>query len=148
MNIIQKFLDEKGYSHATEKSYSWVLSLFFKDHLVSSLGKFSTRDFRNWLDKNSSWGDNMRYLAYCSIRSFLRWKFENHPALKYKLRREKTPPQRTLNDKQIEKLYQFFDTSGFGRQGKKGVRDIAIFSMALDTGLRSLEKRTWSRVVY
>jgi len=140
MNIIKKFFSECAYSQATEDTYSWYLTRFLADRPDLSPDNFSSVDFRDWIDNHQTWGGNSKHLAFCAIRVFLRWRYgDDHPALKYKRKRERTPPQRSFNDRQIEQLYTNFDTSGIGQKGKKGVRDLAILSVMLDTGLRASE---------
>jgi site-specific recombinase XerD len=50
------------------------------------------------------------------------------------MERKPSPPQRTLNRKKADQLLQLFDTSK-----PKGIRDLAIVTLALDTGLRADE---------
>lgn len=89
----------------------------------------------DYWDSQTHWASSTRWSAVCAIRRFVRWKYgDNHPIVALKFDREASPPQRTLNHKQADQLLALFDTSR-----PKGIRDLAIVALALDTGLRADE---------
>lgn len=133
-DTIERFLVESKYSPNTEDIYFRMISEGLDD-----LGDFSNltpSQFKGWLSDHNTWGQSTTWLAYCAIRSFLKWKYGNdHPALDLSIKREDAGPQRTLSVNQAKTVYSYLEnlTSDIG------TRDLAIFSLLLDTGLRSSE---------
>jgi integrase/recombinase XerC len=90
--------------------------------------------FKNWL-LSQGWSNSTQWVAYSAVRGFVRWKFgAKHPVLSLKLKRGQSPPQRWLTDDLIDNLLASFNT-----QTIKGIRDLALASLFLDTGLRVSE---------
>lgn len=137
-NDIEQFLTEHyPYSSNTKQIYRRVLMLLFDTN--PDIERLTSVEFDRWISSIEQWGGSMRWLAYSATRSFLRWKYgDDHPALKLKIKREKSGPQRTLTISQAKKLHDYFDTSS-----SKGIRDLAIFSILLDTGIRESELCNW-----
>jgi len=132
MSDITDFINSKPYSQCTIESYTRLITRAFNE--LGDLKTITADGLRQWLNK-PDWGDNHRWVAYCAIRSFLRWRYgDYHPALRLKIKRRETPPQRFLNDDSVKKLMESFNTST-----PKGKRDLAIFCVLLDTGLRCSE---------
>lgn len=85
--------------------------------------------------KISGWGNARQCVALAASQKYLAWKYgHSHPALSAKLKRIQGKPQRALNKATALKLLASFDP-----YHAKGARDLAICSLALDTGLRSKE---------
>lgn len=132
MSDITDFINSKPYSQCTIESYTRLITRAFNE--LGDLKTITADGLRQWLNK-PDWGDNHRWVAYCAIRSFLRWRYgDYHPALRLKIKRRETPPQRFLNDDNVKKLMESFNTGT-----PKGKRDLAIFCVLLDTGLRCSE---------
>lgn len=130
-STINSFLAEQGYSEATEKQYSRILNDLLSSVHVENL---TASEFKAWLKEHTSWGDSMKWLAYSATRAYIRWAYgSEHPALRLRIKRPPSEPQRTLSIEQAKKVFDHFDAS------PKGIRDRAIFSMLLDTGIRSAE---------
>lgn len=86
----------------------------------------------------TKWGSSLRYTASMAIKKYLRWKYgAHHPALKLKVKKQKSKPGRVLT---LEQVYQLLDS--FDLSTNKGKRDYAITCLALDTGLRVNELAT------
>lgn len=133
LSDIESFLNEKPYSQCTRESYRYHLTKLITE--CGDIENLTVEQFRSWLFSHEWWSDNHRWVAYCSIRVFLRWRFgSNHPALALRIRRGETAPQRTLNYSEVIRLIESFDTAT-----PKGKRDLAICCLLLDTGLRSAE---------
>jgi len=133
-NTVENFLNESKYSINTEDIYSRIITKALDD--LGSLSELSPTQFKEWLYSHDSWGSSTTWLAYCAIRAFLKWAHGNdHPALDLSIKREDAGPQRTLSINQAKTVYSYLDnlTSDIG------TRDLAIFSLLLDTGLRSSE---------
>lgn len=130
---LEAFLNEKPYSECTRESYRYHLTKLITE--CEDVENLTVEQFRGWLYSHDWWSDNHRWVAYCSIRVFLRWRFGNHhPALALRIRRGETAPQRTLDYAEVVRLIESFDTDT-----PKGKRDLAICCLLLDTGLRSAE---------
>lgn len=131
-NLIDDFLLENAYTESTSGHYRRVLLSLSEQYDLADL---TAKQLDGWLDDHDSWGDATKWLAYCATRSFLRWAYGNHhPALRLKRKSPDSPPQRTLSPEQAATVLGWFDT---GRD--KGVRDRAIASLFLDSGIRSSE---------
>jgi integrase len=95
---------------------------------------FTSSEFLKWLSSHS-WSSPTQWVAFCCLRGFITWMYgARHPALNLKIRRIDSPPQRSLTFKQVYRLLSSFDTSTV-----KGIRDLAICSLLLDSGLRASE---------
>lgn len=133
MSDITDFLNSKAYSQCTIESYRRLLGLAERE--IGDLLRLTPEQLRYWLYKHNDWGDNHRWVAYCAIRSYLRWRCgDSHPALNLKIKRRDTAPQRFLGDDSVVKILESFNTAT-----PKGKRDLAIFCVLLDTGLRCSE---------
>lgn len=131
MNI-DDYLAERGYKGNTLERYQRALRLLEK--AFPELEKITAASFHAWLD-NSGWGHNAIWVAYTASKGYLRWKFgDDHPALRLKIKREVSAPQRCLKMAQVQALLAMFDTTS-----PKGIRDLAICALMLDSGLRVSE---------
>lgn len=129
---------EREIGEQTQRSYKFFLNTLaeWSDKNNVPFGVIDETLFRMFLeDRGENWRDNARYLAYCAARSYCRWRFgDSHPMCHWRLRRKKTAPQRSLNRQQVYDLLTSFDTTTL-----LGTRNLAIVSLALDTGLRRTE---------
>jgi len=74
-------------------------------------------------------------LALAAMQKYLKWKYgHSHPALAARIKRVLGKPQRALTPQLALKLL-----ASFNPFDAKGARDLAICSLALDTGLRESE---------
>lgn len=131
---LQEFLLDNTYAKSTEDSYSRML---IRAH--EYLGDFESltpRQLKEWLDSNETWGSSTRWLGYSALRAFIKWRYgDDHPSLKLSIRREESGPQRTISINQAKTLDRYL----CNKSCDKGIRDLAIFSLLLDTGLRASE---------
>lgn len=121
----------------TRELYGWYLERFAADCRGRGVETWEavTPDQVERFLMVQPWGDSSRWNACCAIRKFFAWKFgPEHPVLTVHVERHAAPPQRTLNRKQASALLSGFDTTT-----PKGIRDLAIVALALDTGLRAAE---------
>jgi site-specific recombinase XerD len=131
MDEIGAFLVSKPLSDGTKDRYRRSIELINLDLNIQNL---NAEQFGEWLDQRG-WASNTRWVNYCAIRSFIKWKFgENHPALKLKIKRKDSGEQRTLDLAQVKSLLASFDMSTFF-----GIRNLAMAMLFLDTGLRVSE---------
>ena len=136
MDEIQKFLLQGGYTRRTKQRYKYCLALL-RDHLETNQLNFrdlSIDDYMAYIE-GQEWNQNTARLHCSAARSFLRWKFGNaHPVLQLNLPREDSRPGRVLNKERLNQILATFDTST-----GKGWRDLAIFSVMVETGVRANE---------
>lgn len=89
--------------------------------------------FTEFLNENTQWKAVSRYLAYNVTRAFMRWMFgEDHPLARMRMKRPKSKPQTVITQDQFNRLLEFFDT-----MSPIGARDLALFAVAAETGLRA-----------
>lgn len=88
-----------------------------------------------FLNDQNQWQAVSRYFAYNVARAFLRWKFgEDHALARMKKKRPKAKPQPTITQDQFNRLLEFFNT-----MTPIGSRDLALFALMAETGLRASE---------
>lgn len=101
------------------------------------------RDFIRYLDDHPAWGSATRYQALASMRRYVRFTYgQDHPLLKLKVRRDPAGPQRTLSLDECQQIFRWLaicETKPDGLSDIKRVRDLALTSLLLDTGLRAAE---------
>lgn len=132
---MESYFAENPLSANTRRLYGYILGLF--NEFIDPAG-CTSGDVIRFLDEQKEWGESMRYVAVCAIRSYVCWKFgPDHPALRVRVRKARSRPGRVLSEKQVKDLLSSFDTSR-----RKGRRDLAIACLALDTGMRVNELAT------
>lgn len=88
-----------------------------------------------WFAKHPEWSASTRHSATAALREFYKFQFgANHAMTLVKVRRVVAPPQRTLTEEEVATLLGVCDTTT-----EKGIRDLAIITMMVDTGLRASE---------
>lgn len=123
-------------SPQTRRSYKWMLDRVFSyceanniqlDHLSGDL-------FEQFLD-TQAWTANSKYLAYCAIKSYLRFCYGlSSPMASYHMKRSRPNLQRTLSVTQARDLIQSINTSrDYGR------RDLSMVLLMVNTGMRAFE---------
>jgi integrase len=106
---------------------------------VGDIEHMTPQTFRNYLTKEK-WGPAMRYMVYSAVRKYLGWKYGiHHPALAFKFHKHKGAPQRTLTSEQVLTLWHYIINPDSHFWEGKRERDMAIFCVLLDTGLRCAE---------
>jgi len=115
------------YDHVLRRLVGWMDSQGLAFHEI-------TPDrFTQFLNSQTTWKAVSRYLAYNVTRAFLRWRFgEDHSLSKMRMKRPKAKPQPTITQDQFDRLLPFFNT-----QTAIGARDLALFALAAETGLRA-----------
>jgi integrase/recombinase XerD len=127
---VERFLASQPYSATTRETYHRVLILLVQLDL-DQLGPVELLQFVN----RPGWGNSQQYVALCACRKFLAWRFGlDHQALCARIKRVRSKRQRVLTAARALDLLTIFD-----RTTVKGLRDLAICALALDTGLRLAE---------
>jgi integrase len=129
-NDIGNFLDSHPYAETTKRTYTHILSLLIELDTAS----LTASDLIQFISR-PEWDNSRRQVALAASRKFIGWKHgQTHPALGAKLKRITGRPQRALTPDQALTLLASFDP-----HSPSGARDLAIASLALDTGLRCAE---------
>jgi site-specific recombinase XerD len=134
MNIadLENFLASHSYAASTRRTYRDILSRI--SARSQDLAEMTAPELLKLLEQ-SRWGNARQCLALAATQKYLAWKYgHTHPALAAKLKRIVGKPQRSLDPETALKLLASFDA-----YTPKGARDLAICSLALDTGLRESE---------
>jgi len=138
---LERFLSEheSEYSQETIEKYGRSLldlASWLEQNQIDNPNQVSSKHLRDWLASKSTWGQSSRHVALSACRSFFRWAIgkSNSPAELIPLPKRVVKPQRTLTAAQIERLLEPLDTSR-----PKGVRDLALIALLIDSGLRSSE---------
>jgi integrase len=129
----EEYLASNGYwAGETRDRYRRAIKLFIDE--LGDRKELKASELGQWLDSHP-WGSSARYINFNAVKGYIRWRWgERHPALKLKIKRKDSGPQRTLNAEQVKKLLSHFNTSTL-----KGKRDLAMACLMLDTGLRCSE---------
>lgn len=131
-NDLENFLASNPYSDSTIRTYRDILSRILTRS--QDLASMTAPELLEIL-KQSGWGNARQCVALAATQKYLGWKYgPTHPALGAKLKRIQGKPQRALTPEIALKLLASFDT-----YTPKGARDLAICTLALDTGLRESE---------
>jgi integrase/recombinase XerD len=134
---INQFLKSATLSIRTQELYRHVL-IQFVDWCYKQgkdITKIDLLDATAWLDTHERWTPSTRHTAATVLKQFYKFKFgEDHPLTKLYVKRSDPGPQRTLTEEELTKLLTVIDTTS-----EKGVRDMAIVTLMVDTGLRSNE---------
>lgn len=129
---IQNFLASHAYAEATQRTYEDVLNYLstkIEDEVTISAAQLLL------LLRESGWGNSRQGVALAASKMYFKWKYgEGHPALSAKIKRQVGKPQRSLDEDTASRLLASFNT-----YTPKGARDLAICTLALDTGLRAAE---------
>jgi len=129
--MVDEFLASRPYSQATKDTYRRALLLLIQ---LDRLEQISAAELLRFADRNG-WGNSQQYVAVCACRAFLSWRFgAMHPGLGVRIKRIRPRRQRVLSAQRVLDLLVIFD-----RTTVKGLRDLAICALAIDTGLRLAE---------
>jgi integrase len=127
---VREFLASFPFAETTKRTYANVLLRFLAECVPADLSAAGLIEFVS----KPEWGSSRRCVALAACQRYLAWKYGGHPALMAKLKRVAGKPQRALSADVALRLLASFDP-----YTAKGARDLAIASVALDTGLRCSE---------
>lgn len=130
--MINNFFEANVFAVETEDRYRRALLRICKDH--GDLAGLTAADLKSWLF-GQGWGSSARWVAFCAVRRFLTWRYGGaHQALLLRIKREESQIQRSLTSDQTLRLL-----ASFPLDNVKGIRDLAIAALMLDSGLRCSE---------
>lgn len=127
---VENFLASFGYSEATKETYRYVLALL----VVEDWSAWNASDLLRFVQR-PNWGNSMQYVALCACKKYIAdMAGAHHPALRARVKRVRPKRGRSLDLDGIMKLLASFDP-----YTPIGARDLALASLAIDTGLRASE---------
>ena len=133
---IETFLASSSLAETTRGLYAYHLERLFHWMEVEQIQPRSLKgdQIRAYLN-GQGWGSSSKNISLCAARAYWRWKYgSRHQVGQGRIKRQESGPQRTLSKKQLESLVASFDTSK-----PKGIRDLALVMLMLDTGVRATE---------
>lgn len=133
---VHRFIQYIPISNGTAKLYKHYICLFQYyciDHNIDPENADPVT-VAEWFDR-LGWTSSTKHFAAAALRRFYMWKYgERHPMLNLRVKKFYMPPQRTLKTEEVERLLSSINT-----RTTMGVRDLAILTLMLDTGLRATE---------
>jgi integrase/recombinase XerD len=138
-DLLESFILEKDSTLAPRtlehyQRHLYNVILWLSDFNIHDPRDVTTDDLRDWLRARDV-APSTQHVAICALKQFFRWSVgQENPAEKIPFPKRRPTPQRTLTIAQVEQLLAHLDTSK-----PKGIRDLALISLLLDTGLRASE---------
>jgi len=141
---IDDWLMEQPYAAGTKEAYRWYLGRLadWLEEQGKDMATLTGAEFVRWLDtRQKTWGSASRNMAAASMKGFVRWSYgDSHPALRVRIKRESPGPQRTLTSAEAKTLLDYLEHGSNGDAWRPSfVRNLALVSLLLDTGLRATE---------
>lgn len=139
---IEQFIIERSdLAYGTKRMYRHCLLDFARWHTGR---KVSVMDVFRWFDEeHPDWAASTKHNAVCGLKAYFIWVRgdKKHPVGKIKIRREDPGPQRTLDEAEVDAIFQVIDPEMARSPFRKGIamRHTAMFSMMIDNGLRASE---------
>lgn len=134
---IERFFEQSNLSASTIETYNYYLRslALWAESQGIACSDLTPDLFYRWLREHEHWSASCRSLATNAAKTFYRFSCgEDHPMTRIRARRPVSAPQRTLNLDQVSRLLWSLDTST-----PKGIRNLALICLMLDTGLRASE---------
>ncbi len=133
---VHKFLKSMPIAISTSYHYRHYICSFLWWCVDSNIDAMAAdpATVRDWFDSHQ-WSSSTMHFAAAALRLFYRWKYgETHPLCRVRVKRVDPGPQRTLTEAEVAILLSSIDTTK-----EKGVRDLALVTLMIDTGLRAAE---------
>jgi integrase/recombinase XerD len=134
---IQRFLKTSTLADTTKELYRHYLEMLAEWMETQALPpvELDAEEFIDFLGEHPAWSDSTQHSAACAAKSFYRWRYgPGQPIEAVKVKRRDPGPQRTLETDQVNQLLASLNTTT-----REGIRNLAIVTLALDTGLRNAE---------
>jgi integrase len=133
------FLSTTELSDNARDTYMYFLRNFFEYWYE----QYPDKDPKNanlshvtgWFKSHPQWSNATKYSASAALKKFFRFKYGGkHPICQLRIKRLDPGVQRTLQKNELMDILASIDTTTI-----KGIRDLAIISLMVDTGLRASE---------
>lgn len=136
---VHKMISTLDFNEQTKTNYENYCCQFFgwwyKENPDGDPIKVDADDVLIWLNEHKNWASATKYSAGAAVKKFYRWKYgEFHSVNNVKVRRVDPGPQRTLDQDELLDVLASIDTTTI-----TGIRDLAMISVMVDTGIRSSE---------
>lgn len=135
---VMKMLMSSEVTAKTKTNYEFYLrnwfNWFYEQKPNGDPQEVDAVDVAKWLSTHPRWVSSTRYTAVAALRKFYRWKWGEHPVCQIRIKRIDPGPQRTLDQRELMDVLSTIDTTTLS-----GIRDLAILSLMVDTGLRASE---------
>lgn len=135
--FLTEYLKTSTLSEKTRRNYRFYVDAFYAWARKHGLDpeKATPVMLATWIDHHPKWSDSTKYTATTAMRGFFHHRFGlNSPLADFRVKRADPGPQRTMDEEETSALLSQIDTST-----RKGIRDLAILTLMLETGLRAEE---------
>ncbi len=133
---VQKFLATMPIGSKTQYHYRHYIVGFYWWCIDNGMNPehITQVQVRQWFDEHH-WSSSTMHFAAAALHSYYKWKYgESHPVCSIRVKRVDPGPQRTLTEQEVEMLLSSINT-----RTEKGIRDLALLTLMIDTGLRASE---------
>jgi site-specific recombinase XerD len=134
---IYRYLKTRTLTKESSRNYRRYLEQFYW-YCVDNKIDPDTADaitVQEWFDTRTEWSNAALRHAATALRGFYTWKYgATHPMTQLRVKHVEPPPQRTLDEEEVMKILASLDPTSHS-----GVRNLAIITLMIDTGLRASE---------
>lgn len=151
----RRYLEEQTWSPTTIAFYQYIVSRLVEwmaEQEILTFAQLEISQVKAFIAK-AGWGNSMSRKLNSVLVQFLRFQYgEAAPLLRWRVKREVAPPQRTLDGDQAAKVFASFHpgiSHGHSPRDRRftmcdlahplGIRNFAILWTLIDTGFRSAE---------
>lgn len=143
---IDDFFADRTLAPTIEDLYRWLLrrALAWLDENHLDLKTVTVKQVKDWIEKEK-FGNSAAYQTATVLRLFASWLYgKDTPLARLRIKLIDPGPQTTLNRRQVETIKQKLETPITADYDEalfnaRRLRNLAIFLLALDTGLRASE---------
>jgi site-specific recombinase XerD len=145
LDLVEDYFADQTLSKKTEKDRRYLLKRFLTWIHQEGIEHetVTVRQVKEWMEQHK-WKNSLCVQTAIAIRLFSVWRFdENHPLAKLRIHRDDPGDQRTLNKAEVDRLLDYLDkpTTFTRKEEVIAIRNMAVFSLALEAGLRISELR-------
>jgi site-specific recombinase XerD len=136
---IHRYLTASPLSPSTKEMYTYFLHMFFqwfrKERPNAEPEEVDGVMVSEWFASNPGWSSSTKHNGAAALRGFYAYMYgKDHPVTQVRVRKIEAGPQRTLDRSELSAMLSKIDTAT-----EMGIRDLAIITLMVDTGMRSGE---------